>query len=169
MLWQGFSTFFRLRPPKTGSLQSQWTRGGGVARNSNTPRTYGRRGGGGGARCVTIALKKEDKYASGLMLRQTPDRALKNRTVRIKPDVYLSSFFNLRPPGRVSAPPQGGAPHRLRTTVLWYHCDEKMLSQVWLKLMWITLGILKIVTPEIDDYLLCNPLVAPLSRQPNGE
>ena len=27
-------------------------------------------------------LKKEDKYASGLMLRWTPDRALKNRTVR---------------------------------------------------------------------------------------
>ena len=29
-------------------------------------------------------LKKEDKYASGLMLRRTPDRALKNRTVRPK-------------------------------------------------------------------------------------
>ena len=37
----------------------------------NTPRTYDRRG----------CLKKEDKYASGLMLRRTPDRALKNRTV----------------------------------------------------------------------------------------
>ena len=36
----------------------------------NTPRTYDRRG----------CLKKEDKYASGLMLRRTPDRALKNRT-----------------------------------------------------------------------------------------
>ena len=37
-------------------------------------RTYDRRG----------CLKKEDKYASGLMLHRTPDRALKNRTVRPK-------------------------------------------------------------------------------------
>ena len=29
-------------------------------------------------------LKKEDKYTPGLMLRRTPDRALKNRTVRPK-------------------------------------------------------------------------------------
>ena len=29
-------------------------------------------------------LKKEDKYTPGLMLHRTPDRALKNRTVRPK-------------------------------------------------------------------------------------
>ena len=52
--------------------------GGGVARSIVTHhgpmtggRTYDRRG----------CLKKKDKYASGLMLRRTPDRALKNRTV----------------------------------------------------------------------------------------
>ena len=38
-------------------------------------RTYDRGGG---------CLKKEDKYASSLMLHQTPDRAVKNRTVRPK-------------------------------------------------------------------------------------
>ena len=105
------------------------------------PRTYDRRGvraivthrgpttGGGGARCVAIALKKEDKYASTLMLRQTPDRALKNRTVRLKPDTYLSSFLNPRPPGRVSAPPRGAR------TPVENHCSKhffkfSMLIQV---------------------------------------
>ena len=66
-----------------------------VTRSSNTPRTYDRRGGGvraivkhrgpmtGGRTCDRRGcLKKEDKYASGLMLRWTPDRALINRTVR---------------------------------------------------------------------------------------
>ncbi|KAK0144509.1 hypothetical protein N1851_017138 [Merluccius polli] len=57
-----------------------------------------------------ISLTQEDKYASGLTLRRTPDRALKNRTVRLKPDAYLSSFLNPRPPGRVSAPPRGARP-----------------------------------------------------------
>ena len=72
------------------------------ARDRNIPRTYGRRGGGGGwaggcARAIVThhrpmtggrtydrrgCLKKEDKYASDLMLRRTPDRALKNWTVR---------------------------------------------------------------------------------------
>ena len=46
--------------------------GGGGARNSNTPRTYNRRG------CL-----KKDKYVSDLMLRRTPDRALKKRTGRM--------------------------------------------------------------------------------------
>ncbi len=31
-----------------------------------------------------VSLRKEDKYTSGLMLRRTPDRALKIRTVRPK-------------------------------------------------------------------------------------
>ena len=64
-----------------------------VVRNSNTPRTYDRWGVRaivkhrgpmtGGRTCDRRGcLKKEDKYASGLMLRWTPDRALKNRTVR---------------------------------------------------------------------------------------
>ena len=103
-----------LRP--TGGGGGEWggarlgpTADGGVgdARDSNTPRTYARRGGGGGVRAIVThpgptadggardrntpqtydrrgCLKKEDKYTSGLMLRRTPDRALKNRTVRPK-------------------------------------------------------------------------------------
>ena len=57
-----------------GALPDLRPTGGARARARNTPRTYDRQG----------YLKKEDKYASGLMLRRTPDRALKNRTVRPK-------------------------------------------------------------------------------------
>ena len=109
------------------------------ARNSNTPRTYDRQGGGGvcaivihrgpktggGVRAIVThrgpmtggrtydqrgCLKKEDKYASGLMLLRTPDRALKKRTVRLKPDEWPPYQCTVLSSRLACKLPQTGAP-----------------------------------------------------------
>ena len=60
------------------------TTGGGGARNSSTPRTYDRRGGARNSNTPRTydrrGCLRKDKYVSDLMLRRTPDRALKKRT-----------------------------------------------------------------------------------------
>ena len=124
--------------------------GGGSACDRNTPRTYSRWGGGGVRAIVTHhrpmtgwrtydrrgCLKKEDKYASDLMLRRTLDRALKNRTIRLKAGrmatlrqahhflhkyryVYVVTSSS-RTPWQCAADPQGSGDPTLRTTGLYY-------------------------------------------------